>query len=92
MALGQVHGLRFGVGEGGATGPSPAAAGQAGRERHDAIELWGWTLGPGDRHGGEARSAGANELLQARQGTISVEVEVQSVTLGAGDALAFPAT
>lgn len=62
----------------------------AGTERPDVVELWDWTLGPGDRHGSEAHSAGTKELLQVHQGTISVEVEDQSVTLCAGDALAFP--
>ncbi len=62
----------------------------AGTERPDVVELWDWTLGPGDRHGSEAHSAGTKELLRVHQGTISVEVEGQSVTLGAGDALAFP--
>jgi transcriptional regulator with XRE-family HTH domain len=62
----------------------------AGTERPDVVELWDWTLGPGDRHGSEAHSAGTKELLQVHQGTISVEVEGQSVTLRAGDALAFP--
>ena len=62
----------------------------AGIERPDVIELWDWTLGAGDRHASEAHSAGTKELLQVHQGTISVEVEGQSVTLGAGDALALP--
>ncbi len=62
----------------------------AGTERPDVVELWDWTLGPGDRHGSEAHSTGTKELLQVRQGTIAVEVEDHSVTLGAGDALAFP--
>ena len=61
-----------------------------GTERPGVVELWDWTLGPGDRHGSEAHSAGSKELLQVHQGTISVEVEGQSVTLRAGDALAFP--
>jgi transcriptional regulator with XRE-family HTH domain len=71
----------------------------AGTEPPDVLELWDWTLGPGDRHLSEAHAAGTKELLQVRQGTITLEVadqsvtlEVadQSVTLEAGDAVAFP--
>lgn len=61
----------------------------AGTERPDVVELWDWMLGPGDRHGSEAHSDGTKELLHVHQGTITVEVEDESVTLGAGDALAF---
>lgn len=56
----------------------------------DVVELWDWTLGPGDRHVSDAHSAGTKELLQVHQGTITVEVEDESVTLGAGDAISFP--
>lgn len=73
---------------------SSAAGGRgvlvAGTERPGVVELWDWALGPGDRHGSEAHSVGTKELLHVHQGTISVEIESQSVTLGTGDALAFP--
>jgi transcriptional regulator with XRE-family HTH domain len=62
----------------------------AGTEPPDVLELWDWTLGPGDRHLSEAHTPGTKELLQVQQGTITVEVADQSVTLEAGDALAFP--
>jgi transcriptional regulator with XRE-family HTH domain len=61
----------------------------AGTRSPDVIELWDWTLGPGDRHESEAHSAGTKELLQVQQGTITVEVADQSVTLDVGDAVAF---
>jgi transcriptional regulator with XRE-family HTH domain len=61
----------------------------AGTEPPDVVELWDWTLGPGDQHGSEAHTAGTKELLQVRQGTMTVEVEDQSVTLGPGDAIVF---
>ncbi len=62
----------------------------AGTERPDVVELWEWTLGPGDRHASPPHTAGTKELLQVHQGTITVEIDDQLLTLGAGDALAFP--
>ena len=62
----------------------------AGTEPPDVLELWDWTLGPGDRHVSEAHTPGTKELLQVQQGTITVEVADQSVVLDTGDAVAFP--
>jgi len=62
----------------------------AGTEPPDVVELWDWTLGPGDRHGSEAHTAGTKELVQVQEGTITVEVADRSVTLDAGDAVTFP--
>jgi quercetin dioxygenase-like cupin family protein len=62
----------------------------AGTESPDVVELWDWTLGPGDHHMSEAHSPGTKELLQVQQGTITVVVEDQPVILDAGDALTFP--
>jgi quercetin dioxygenase-like cupin family protein len=61
-----------------------------GTEPPDVVELWDWTLGPGDHHWSEAHTPGTKELLQVQQGTITVEVTGQPVTLDAGDAVAFP--
>lgn len=62
----------------------------AGTKSPDVVELWDWTLGPGDHHMSEAHSPGTKELLQVQQGTITVVVADQPVILGAGDAVAFP--
>jgi transcriptional regulator with XRE-family HTH domain len=62
----------------------------AGTESPDVVELWDWTLGPGDHHMSEAHSSGTKELLQVQQGTITVVVADQSVILDAGDAITFP--
>ena len=56
----------------------------------DVLELWDWTLGPGDHHVSEAHAPGTKELLQVQEGTITVEVADRSVSLDAGDAVAFP--
>jgi transcriptional regulator with XRE-family HTH domain len=62
----------------------------AGTEPPDVVELWDWTLGPGDHHRSEAHTPGTKELMQVQHGMITVEVADQSVTLDAGDAVAFP--
>jgi transcriptional regulator with XRE-family HTH domain len=62
----------------------------AGTEPPDVIELWDWTLAPGDQHASEAHTPGTKELLQVQQATIVVEVAGQSVFLDAGDAVTFP--
>lgn len=61
----------------------------AGTEPPDVVELWDWTLAPGERHSSEAHAAGTRELLQVQQGTITVEVVGDSHTLESGDALTF---
>ena len=78
----------------GATLWTSAAGGRgvlvAGTEPPDVTELWDWTLEPGDSHTSEAHTAGTRELLQVQDGTVSIQVGDQSVTLEAGDALTFP--
>lgn len=62
----------------------------AGTAPPDVVELWDWVLAPGDRYVSEAHSAGTRELLQVRQGALSMEVADERVRLGTGDALTFP--
>ena len=62
----------------------------AGTEPPDVVELWDWSLGPGDRHGSEAHAPGTRELVQVLHGAITVEVADQVVRLDPGDAAAFP--
>jgi transcriptional regulator with XRE-family HTH domain len=62
----------------------------AGTEPPDVVELWDWTLGPGDRHVSEAHTPGTRELAQVQEGTITIDVADQLLTLGTGDAIAFP--
>ena len=61
----------------------------AGTDAPDVVELWDWTLAPGDQHVSEAHTPGTRELVQVQQGTIVVGIADQSVTLDAGDAAAF---
>lgn len=62
----------------------------AGTEPPDVLELWDWTLGPGDRHETEAHTSGTQELVQVQQGQMLITVGDQEFVLGKGDAIAFP--
>src|SRR3954468_12054774 len=62
----------------------------AGTEPPDVIELWDWTLGPGDQHAGGTHAPGTKELVHVRQGKVTIEVADQSIILGTGDAMSFP--
>jgi transcriptional regulator with XRE-family HTH domain len=61
----------------------------AGTEPPDVLELWDWTLCPGDAHASEAHAPGTKELLQVQRGRITLEVGDQSILLESGDAVAF---
>lgn len=62
----------------------------AGTQPPDVLELWDWTLAPGDHHVSEAHTAGTQELLHVQQGTITLDVADRSLTLDVGDAVTFP--
>ncbi|WP_457255935.1 helix-turn-helix domain-containing protein [Pedococcus sp. P5_B7] len=62
----------------------------AGTAPPDVLELWDWTLGPGDQHGSEAHSPGTKELLQVLDGAITLTVAGESIVLQSGDAVSFP--
>ncbi len=62
----------------------------AGTTPPDVVELWDWTLCPGEQHTSEAHAPGTKELIHVQEGSITVEVADQSVTLGVGDAVTFP--
>jgi transcriptional regulator with XRE-family HTH domain len=73
---------------------SSAAGGRgvlvAGTEPPEVVELWDWTLVPNDQHLSEAHTPGTRELVHVHQGAITVTVAGRTITLGAGDAAAFP--
>ena len=62
----------------------------AGTTPPDVVELWDWSLGPGDQHASEAHSAGTRELVHVLEGSVAVEVGGQATILETGDAIAFP--
>lgn len=61
----------------------------AGTEPPDVVELWDWTLAPGEVHTSEAHSAGTRELLEVLDGVLVITVADESFTLAVGDALTF---
>ncbi|OFS27215.1 XRE family transcriptional regulator [Brevibacterium sp. HMSC07C04] len=62
----------------------------AGTEPPDVVELWDWTLAPGERHDSEAHSEGTRELLHVQDGAVAIEVGGDHYDLAKGDALSFP--
>lgn len=55
----------------------------------NVVELWDWTLGPGERHPSNAHAAGTRELLHVLEGAVIIEVAEKLVPLQTGDALSF---
>lgn len=55
----------------------------------DVVELWDWTLAPGDAHASEPHVAGTQELLVVIEGEVVLSVAGEEAVLGAGDALSF---
>ena len=72
---------------------SVTVAGQAllvaGTELPDVVELWDWTLNPGDEHSSEPHSAGTRELLLVLEGRVELRVGDRTDRLEAGDSAAF---
>lgn len=61
----------------------------AGTTPPDILELWDWTLAPGDRHDSEAHVRGTKEILQVREGTVAVTVGDDTEVLEVDDAISF---
>jgi len=61
----------------------------AGTAAPEVVELWDWTLGPGDAHVSEPHAAGTRELLHVLEGLVVLSVAGEDVELGEGDAATF---
>lgn len=61
----------------------------AGTEPPDVVELWDWTLQPGEEHATEAHSAGTRELLLVLAGHVVLRVGDRTEQLGVGDSVSF---
>lgn len=61
----------------------------AGTEPPDVVELWDWSLAPGETHTSEAHTPGTKELMQVLEGELVVTIDGQAFTLEAGDAISF---
>lgn len=61
----------------------------AGTAPPDVLELWDWRLAAGDRHDSEAHVRGTKEIIQVREGTVTVEVDGQVEVLEVDDTISF---
>ncbi|NHI16933.1 helix-turn-helix domain-containing protein [Microbacterium excoecariae] len=61
----------------------------AGTQPPDVVELWDWSLGPGDQHDSDAHAPGTRELLQVQRGAVTITVADDLHLLGTGDAIEF---
>lgn len=61
-----------------------SAALLVGSEGPDMLELWSWTLQPGERFEARPHSPGTLELLHVEQGSLALEVEGVVHAIGAG--------
>ncbi len=62
----------------------------AGTDPPDVVELWDFTLAPGDDYQSEPHAAGTMELVQVQRGTMVVTAGGETATLDAGDTAVFP--
>lgn len=58
---------------------------------HGAIELWSWTLAPGDRRDSEPHRPGSVELIAVETGTVALDVGHHRTEVLAGDSAWFDA-
>lgn len=61
----------------------------AGTNPPDVVELWDWTLEPGEAHRSEAHAAGTRELLLVLAGQVELTVGQQTQLLSVGDSAQF---
>lgn len=59
---------------------------------HGPLELWSWTLQPGDRRTSEPHRPGSLELLTVQTGTLALDVGDHHAEIPAGDSAWFDAT
>jgi DNA-binding XRE family transcriptional regulator len=62
----------------------------AGTEPPEVVELWDWSLGPGDSHHTEPHAAGTRELILVLVGHVQLHVGSEIHVLAPGDSAAFP--
>ncbi len=64
---------------------------RVGTDPPDVVELWDWTLQPGDAFDGEAHPMGTAEVLSVLSGRLALRVGTSELELAAGDTVLFEA-
>ena len=62
-----------------------------GTDPPDVVELWDWTLAPGDAFDGEAHPMGTAEVLSVLAGRLALRVGTSGLELASGDTAMFEA-
>jgi transcriptional regulator with XRE-family HTH domain len=62
-----------------------------GSDERDHLELWRWSLAPGDDHPSDAHAPGTREMVHVVAGTLTLDVAGTSHTVPAGGAVLFHA-
>lgn len=62
-----------------------------GTDPPDVVELWDWTLQPGDAFDGEAHPVGTAEVLSVLAGRLTLRVGTSALELATGDTALFEA-
>ena len=62
-----------------------------GSDERDHLELWHWTLSPGDGHDSEAHAEGTREMVHVVSGTLTLEVDGTAHAVPPGGAALFHA-
>jgi transcriptional regulator with XRE-family HTH domain len=62
-----------------------------GTDPPDVVELWDWTLRPGDSFDGEAHPMGTQEVLSVLDGRLGLRIGATDELLGTGDTVMFQA-
>jgi len=55
-----------------------------------AAELWRWSLGPGERFGGDAHAPASREMIWVESGTVTLTVAGRGYQVTAGQCARFP--
>ncbi len=64
----------------------------AGTAPPNVVELWDWTLEPGDSYDGGPHTPGTRELIQVREGAVRLTVGDHTEILNTGDSASFTGT